>query len=71
MLRCLFWLTTLIIGAKYDTMDPAHLEMMAKKVQQGRYLFCPQGSHLALYDDQEIYVEGLIKFIPDVNAGKF
>jgi proline iminopeptidase len=62
---------TLVIGAKYDTMDPAHMEMMAQKVQRGRYLFCPNGSHLAIYDDQKIYVEGLIKFILDVNAGKF
>ncbi|HYE74956.1 MAG TPA: proline iminopeptidase-family hydrolase [Blastocatellia bacterium] len=62
---------TLVIGAKYDTMDPAHMEMMAKKVQKGRYLFCPNGSHLALYDDQKVYVEGLIKFILDVNEGKF
>jgi len=62
---------TLVIGAKYDTMDPAHMEMMAKKVQKGRYLFCPQGSHLALYDDQKVYVEGLIQFILDVDSGKF
>ena len=61
----------LVIGAKYDTMDPAHMEMMAKKVQKGRYLFCPQGSHLALYDDQKVYVEGLIQFILDVDGGKF
>lgn len=62
---------TLVIGARYDTMDPAHMEMMAKKVQKGRYLFCPNGSHLALYDDQKTYVEGLIKFILDVDSGKF
>ncbi|MGE0130724.1 MAG: proline iminopeptidase-family hydrolase [Blastocatellales bacterium] len=62
---------TLVIGARYDTMDPAHMEMMAQKVQKGRYLFCPNGSHLALYDDQKVYFEGLIKFILDVNAGKF
>ncbi len=62
---------TLVIGAKYDTMDPAHMEMMSKKVRKGRYLYCPQGSHLALYDDQKIYVEGLIQFIRDVDAGRF
>ncbi|HSE97608.1 MAG TPA: proline iminopeptidase-family hydrolase [Blastocatellia bacterium] len=62
---------TLVIGAKYDTMDPAHMEMMAKRVQKGRYLFCPQGSHLAFYDDQKVYVEGLIRFILDVDGGKF
>ncbi|MEP7271255.1 MAG: proline iminopeptidase-family hydrolase [Acidobacteriota bacterium] len=62
---------TLIIGAKYDTMDPAHMEMMARTVQRGRYLFCPDGSHLALYDDQKVYVEGLIRFIRDVDSGRF
>jgi proline iminopeptidase len=62
---------TLVIGAKYDTMDPAHMEMMATKLQKGRYLFCPNGSHLSLYDDQKVYVEGLIKFILDVDNGKF
>lgn len=59
---------TLIIGAKYDTMDPAHMEMMSKKVQKGRYLYCPNGSHLAIYDDQKVYMDGLIKFILDVDA---
>lgn len=62
---------TLVIGAKYDTMDPAHMEQMAKSVQKGRYLFCPNGSHMAMYDDQKVYVEGLIKFLLDVNAGRF
>jgi proline iminopeptidase len=62
---------TLVIGARYDTMDPAHMEMMAKKLQKGRYLYCPQGSHLSLYDDQKVYVEGIIQFIRDVEAGRF
>jgi proline iminopeptidase len=62
---------TLVIGAKHDTMDPAHMEMMAKQVQKGRYLFCPNGSHMAMYDDQKTYVEGLIQFLRDVDSGKF
>jgi proline iminopeptidase len=51
-------------------MNPAHLEWMAKTVSQGYYLFCPQGSHLAIYDDQQVYFEGLIQFIQDVDALK-
>jgi len=62
---------TLIIGAKYDTMDPEHMRWMASQVQQGRYLYCPNGSHLAMYDDQEIYFEGLIKFIKNVDTESF
>ncbi len=61
---------TLVIGAKYDTMDPAYMEKMSKQIPNGRYLFCPTGSHLALYDDQQTYTTGVIKFLKDVDAGK-
>jgi proline iminopeptidase len=53
----------LVIGARYDTMDPAHMEMMASRLPQGRYLHCPNGSHLAMYDDQQLYFAGLIDFL--------
>lgn len=62
---------TLVIGARYDTMDPAHMEMMAGRVQKGRYLFCPNGSHMAMYDDQRVYVNGVIQFVRDVDRGRF
>ena len=62
---------TLVIGAKYDTMDPAHMEWMSKQVKTGRYLFCPKGSHMAIYDDQKTYVEGVISFLSDVDRGRF
>lgn len=61
---------TLTIGGAHDTMDPAHMEMMARTVQRGRYLHCPRGSHMAMYDDQDVYVEGLIRFLRDVDAGR-
>jgi len=61
---------TLAIGARYDTMEPAQMEKIAKDVKKGRYLYCPNGSHLAIYDDQKIYMAGIIQFIQDVNAGK-
>lgn len=61
---------TLVIGARYDTMDPEHLEWMAGQLGNGRYLHCPNGSHLAIYDDQQVYFEGLIGFIRDVDAGR-
>lgn len=60
---------TLVIGAKYDTMDPAHMEWMAGEFPKGSYLHCPDGSHLAMYDDQQVYFDGLIRFINDVDAG--
>jgi proline iminopeptidase len=57
---------TLVIGACHDTMDPAHMEMMASRLPRGRYLYCPNGSHLAMYDDQETYFGGFIEFLHDV-----
>jgi proline iminopeptidase len=62
---------TLVVGARHDTMDPAHMERMASEVKKGRYLFCPNGSHLAIYDDQKVYMEGVIRFLRDVDAGRF
>jgi proline iminopeptidase len=62
---------TLVIGARYDTMDPGHMEWVARAAPHGRYLFCPNGSHLAMYDDQETYFRGLVQFIRDVDAGRF
>ena len=57
---------TLVIGARHDTMDPAYMEMMAQRLPQGRYLHCPDGSHLAIYDDQKVYFTGLIDFLLDL-----
>jgi len=62
---------TLVIGATHDTMDPKHLEWMASEVQNGRFLLCPNGSHLAQYDDQKTFFKGLIQFITDVNNNNF
>jgi proline iminopeptidase len=54
---------TLTIGAAHDTMDPEDLKKMAAMVADGTSLICPNGSHLAMWDDQEIYFEGLLRFL--------
>ena len=61
---------TLVIGARYDTMDPKHMEWMASVFPQGRYLYCPSGSHMAMYDDQKTYFDGVIRFVKSVDAKK-
>lgn len=62
---------TLMVGAKYDTMDPKAMEEQSKMVQHGRYLYCPNGSHMCLWDDQEVFMDGVIKFIKDVDEAAF
>ena len=59
---------TLVIGARHDTMDPKHMEWMASQFPNGTYLYCPDGSHMAMYDDQATYFEGLIGFLRKLDA---
>jgi len=58
---------TLVIGATHDTMDPAHMEMVAGRIPHGRFLLCHNGSHMSMYDDQLTYFRGLIDFIIDID----
>jgi proline iminopeptidase len=58
---------TLTIGARHDTMDPAHMARVARMVQDGRNLELPEGSHMAMFDDQERYFAGLIEFLNSVD----
>jgi proline iminopeptidase len=54
---------TLVIGATHDTMDPAHMRWMSEQLPKGRYLHCPDGSHLAQFDDPAHYFPGLLDFL--------
>jgi proline iminopeptidase len=62
---------TLVIGATYDTMDPEHMLWMSEQMPGGRFLLCPNGSHLSQYDDQKNYMGGLIQFMKDVDQGNY
>jgi len=58
---------TLTIGARYDTMDPRHMAEMAHALPRGRHLHCPHGSHMAMYDDQAVYISGLLAFLRELD----
>jgi proline iminopeptidase len=61
---------TLTIGAKYDSMDPEFMKWMSTQFPNGSYLYCANGSHMCMYDDQQTYFKGLIKFIRAVDKGE-
>ena len=61
---------TLMLGAKHDTMDPKYMEWMATEVQNGSSV-TTNGSHLSQFDDPDTYFAELVKFIKDVDRGKF
>jgi len=47
------------------------MRKQSEMVQKGRFLFCPAGSHLAMWDDQQVFMDGVINFIRDVDEGNF
>jgi proline iminopeptidase len=57
---------TLVIGAEHDTMDPNHMKWMSTQFKNGTYAYCPNGGHMAMFDDQENYFNGLIGFVKKV-----
>lgn len=61
---------TLVIGAQHDTMDPAHMQWMSEQVQNGSFLLCENGGHMCMWDDQQTYMSGLIKFLKAVDRGE-
>jgi proline iminopeptidase len=56
----------LTIGARYDEMDPEDMNKMAKLMINGSYAYCPNGSHLAMWDDQAVYFNHLLNFLRTV-----
>ncbi len=57
---------TLSIGAKWDEMDPEDMKKIAATVANGTYAYCPTGSHLCMWDDQEVYFHNLLEFLKTV-----
>lgn len=61
---------TLVIGARYDEMDPEDIKKMGRAIPHSRVAICENGSHLAMWDDQEAYFRHLLRFLKDVDAGR-
>jgi proline iminopeptidase len=43
---------------------------VANEVREGRYVYGAGGNHLAMYNDQETYVQGRIRLVRDVDEGR-
>jgi proline iminopeptidase len=56
----------LTIGAAHDEMDPADMRRMATLMPNAQSLICPSGAHMAMWDDQAVYFDGLLKFLRTV-----
>ncbi|MDP9729247.1 alpha/beta fold hydrolase [Alicyclobacillus sp. TC] len=56
----------LVIGARYDTMNPNDLIEMARRMPNAQSHICENGSHLAMWDDAESYFSAIQQFISKV-----
>lgn len=54
---------TLVLGAEHDSMDPEDICKMAQMMPNATSAICPNGSHLALWDDQAAYFDHLLGFL--------
>ncbi|HEY4355856.1 MAG TPA: proline iminopeptidase-family hydrolase [Acidobacteriaceae bacterium] len=56
----------LTIGAAHDEMDPADMRRMATLMPNATNAYCPNGSHLDMWDDQAVYFQQLLGFLRSV-----
>jgi proline iminopeptidase len=61
---------TLLIVGEHDEMNPDDIRRMGKLIPNSRVIVT-KGSHLSMYDDQETYFRELIRFVKEVESGKF
>jgi proline iminopeptidase len=57
---------TLVLGGRYDTMNPEDLREMSRRLPNASTYICERGSHLSLYDDQPAYFSALLPFLRHV-----
>ncbi|BAQ56659.1 proline iminopeptidase-family hydrolase [Lactobacillus acetotolerans] len=56
----------LVLGGKYDSMNPEEIKALAKRLPNGQAHICPNGSHFSIFDDQKDYFSAISKFINEV-----
>lgn len=57
---------TLVLGGKYDSMNPADIKALADRLPNGTAHICPNGSHFSIFDDQKDYFNAITNFITSV-----
>ncbi len=57
---------TLLLGGRYDEINPQDMRDMAKRMPNARVVICNNGSHLSMYDDQQAYFSALLPFLTRV-----
>jgi proline iminopeptidase len=61
----------LVLGGEHDEMNPESMRKEGRLLPNSRTYLCPEGSHMAMYDDQQRYFSALTTFLKDVDKGSF
>jgi pimeloyl-ACP methyl ester carboxylesterase len=48
-----------------------NIEEMGRRIPRSRVNVCDHGSHLAMWDDEKAYFDAVLRFVKDVEAGRF
>jgi len=62
---------TLLSVGRFDSMNPADIEEMGRRIPRSRVSICENGSHLSLWDDAQTYFAALKTFLREVEDGSF
>ena len=62
---------TLLSVGRHDSMNPADIGEMGRRIPNSRVSICENGSHLSMWDDAQTYFTALKDFLRDVEDGRF
>ena len=62
---------TLLSVGRHDSMNPADIGEMGRRIPNSRVSICENGSHLSMWDDAQTYFTALKDFLRDVEDGHF
>ncbi|WAH36948.1 proline iminopeptidase-family hydrolase [Alicyclobacillus dauci] len=54
---------TLVVSGRHDSMNPADIEEMGRRIPNARVAICENGSHMSMWDDTEAYFRYIKDFV--------
>jgi proline iminopeptidase len=60
---------TLLLVGRHDTMSPADIEEMGRRMPRAQVRILERGSHLAMWDDEAAYFHELLDFLQGLGLG--
>jgi proline iminopeptidase len=62
---------TLLVVGRHDSMSVEDIEEMGRRISRSQVRVCENGSHLAMWDDEETYFDAVLGFVKEIESGTF